>query len=57
MSVLDYEFGHVTSNERKRVATAVLKPWLAPGVLYKRVYQSLELTPTVGAAQIESPIH
>ena len=41
VAVLDFEFGSVTSEERKRVAAAVLKPWLAPGVLYKRMWASI----------------
>jgi len=36
--VLDFEFGPSTSEECKRVASAVLKPWLGPGVLYKRMW-------------------
>lgn len=38
VSVLDFEFGPSTSEERKRVVAAVLKPWLGPGVLYKRMW-------------------
>ena len=34
-------FGGATSAERQRVVSAVLKPWLAPGVLYKRMWNSL----------------
>ena len=36
VAVLDFDFGPVTTPDRKKVVVAVLKPWLAPGVLYKR---------------------
>lgn len=39
--VLDYAFGNVTKPERQKVVTATLKPWLAPGTAYKRVWQDL----------------
>ena len=43
VGVIDYEFGGATSAERQRVVSAVLKPWLAPGVLYKRMWNSLSV--------------
>lgn len=36
IAVFDFAFGPVTTADRKKVVVAVLKPWLAPGVLYKR---------------------
>jgi len=39
--VLDYAFGPVTAAERQRVVSASLKPWLAPGTTYKRVWQAI----------------
>jgi hypothetical protein len=39
--VLDYAFGDMTSSERQRAVAAVLKPWLAPGTAYKRIWQGL----------------
>jgi len=44
LSVIDFEFGGATSEEHKRIVLAALKPWLAPGVLYKRVWSSLQAT-------------
>ena len=39
--VLDYAYGNVTTPERKALVAATLKPWLAPGTAYKRVWQVL----------------
>ena len=33
--------GPVTAAERQRVVSASLKPWLAPGTTYKRVWQAI----------------
>ena len=41
VAVIDYDFGAVTTPDRQKVVTAVLKPWLAPGVLYKRQWLSV----------------
>ena len=43
VAVIDYDFGAVTTPDRQKVVTAVLKPWLAPGVLYKRMWNSLSV--------------
>lgn len=42
LSVIDFEFGTCTTGEHKRIVLAALKPWLAPGVLYKQVWSSLQ---------------
>lgn len=39
--VLDYAFGPVTTPERQRIVAAALKPWLAPGTVYTRVWLAL----------------
>jgi len=48
-TVLDFNFGGATTEEQKRVVMALLKPWLAPGVLYKRVIDGLAATATAPA--------
>ena len=49
VAILDYAFGKQTTDERRRVVAAVLKPWLAPGVLYKRIWSSLDIPPATPA--------
>ena len=41
LHVLDYAFGGVTTPERQHKVERALRPWLAPGTLYKRVWLSL----------------
>ena len=56
VAVTDYDFGPVTTPDRQKVVAAVLKPWLAPGVLYKRQWLSVG----AGAAAVtlgERPQH
>ena len=48
--MLDYDFGPVTTPEHKKVVSAVLKPWLAPGVLYKRHWLSVGSGAMAGSA-------
>jgi len=39
--VLDFSFGPETSDDQKHRLQALLKPWLAPGVLYKQIWNGL----------------
>ena len=41
LHVLDYAFGNVTKPERQRLVERALKPWLAPGTAYKRIWLAL----------------
>ena len=41
LNILDYAFGSVTTSERQHKVERTLRPWLAPGTLYKRVWLSL----------------
>ena len=41
LHVQDYSFGNVCKEEKKRQVELHLKPWLAPGTPYKRVWMSL----------------
>ena len=41
LNVADYAFGPTTTEERERNVERALRPWLAPGTLYKRVWASL----------------
>lgn len=41
LHVVDYGFGDATSAERVALVERVLRPWLAPGTLYKRMWLSL----------------
>jgi len=41
VNVLDFSFGPNTSDDQKHRLLAVLKPWLAPGVLYKQIWNNL----------------
>ena len=41
LHILDYAFGNVTKPDRQRVVENALRPWLAPGTAYKRVWLAL----------------
>ena len=41
VSVVDFDFGKVTTDETKRAVEVLLRPWLSPGVAYKRMWSAL----------------
>ena len=50
LHVHDYTFGNVTTSERKRAVENALRPWLAPGTAYRRLWQALGVQEAAAAA-------